>query len=939
MDMKEELEGRYFKWLMETGQEADAGALKEKAGQIAEAVKLYQTSGRIVQAARVVMDHSGKTQSLFSTTLIESILKDLKDSAFHMEAGQFYEKVMRDSSAALECYIKAKAFDKAIELARKEFPDEVVNLESKYGEYLMSEVRDPAAAVSHLIEAGKTLRALEAAIQANQFDRAAEISSVLDKVPPAYGKQIADYYANRNDMDAAMEVLISCGLIKDALALLNNKGQYSRSFKLARKFLSQEEAVDLMLGIASQMEEEAKYKEAEKVYLTINDTDAAITMYKNIDRHDDVIRLIKQYHPDLLNDTHIHLAKELVSKGKLVEAEAHFLSANDWKSVVQMYKNSEKWEDAYRVARSYGGAGVAKQVAFMWAESLGNADAAVRLLTRIGLLHQVIDFAIETTSFEFAHDLVTAAGPDLKFKMNEIKFKNALYQEKEGRLQEAEQLFLQASRAKEAVRMYVHANAFPDAIRVTENYISDESALSDVLVAQAKYMLETGGQDPDNLNRVEAVLLRAGRIEAAVKMYKEKRMWEDTFRVADQYAPHLLDSLKREMSSKERGTSEFDGFTPFASRRNSRISRRTSSVSGRASSHLTDDGSDMDESPGTSANGSGGGNVFKMLQKAEQTGDREKVTKYALMSATQLVKDKNPIEALKVLQDSAGPAVSVPEYRKILSRVAKEIFSFDHHPNPDLIVFKNLRDALLPVVAASSASPDEATERLLLIAHYLVVKSVLTSLKQTHPSSLDLLSKVTISLLRYTDVIRVDKAFYEAGQIAKETNKLDMAFVFWNHFLDLTEAIEESDMNVDHSDFDNTDIPAEVPLPQFPFYRDDALVDQVKSWILSVSMESNSSHLSRKLPACPYRDAADVYEASLTSDHSSPPLLPCIVTGYPVIKHKMMELQTARYAANKDDWNKLLMLTKMSASEDLKDILLFIGRLCGNASVARFSFQ
>ena len=937
LDMKEELEGRYFKWLMETGQEADAGALKEKAGQIVEAVKLYQKSGRIVQAARVLMDHSKKSSSLFSVALIESILKDLKDSSFHMEAGQFYEKVMRDTTAALDCYIKAKAFDKAIELARKEFPDEVVNLESQYGEYLLTEARDPASAVSHLIEAGKTLRALEAAIQANQFERAAEISSVMDKVPAVYGKQIAEYYASRNDMDAAMEVFISCGLFKDALTLLNSKGQYIRSLRLARKFMSDDEAVDMMSTIASKLEEDGKYKEAEKVYLTINDTDAAITMYKNIDQHDDMIRLVKQYHPDLLTDTYVHLAKEMASAGKLPEAESHYLSANDWKAVVQMYTNCEKWEDAYRVARSYGGSGVAKQVAYLWAESLQDASSAVKLLTRIGLLHQVIDFAIETTSFAFAHDLVTAAGPDLKFKMNEIKFKNALHLEKEGRLQEAEQMFLQASRAKEAVLMYVQANSFPDAIRVTEAHISDESALSDVLVAQAKYMLESGGQDPDNLNRVEGVLLRAGRIETVIKMYKDRRMWEEAFRAADQYCPHLLESLKREMMNKEQHrVSEFDGFTPFSSRRNSRISSR-SVVSGRASgasSHLTDDGSDMDE----------GADAHKLLDKAAKSGDREKMIKYALMSAAQSIREKNPIEALKVLMNYTGSAFALPECRKILTRVAKEIFSFDYEANPDPAVFKSLRDALLQVVSSSSdaAATDEASAeaRLLLISHYLVVQSVLTSLKQSHPSSLDLLVKVTTSLLRYTDVIRVDKAFYEAGAIAKEANKLDMAFVFWNHFLDLTEAIEESDMNVDHSDFDGTDIPAEVPLPPFPFYRDASLVEHVKSWILQISMESTSSRLTRRLPGCAYRDG-DVYEASLTQalDHSSPHLLPCIVTGYPVIKHKMMELQTARYAANKDDWNKLLMLTKMSASEDLKDILLFIGRLCGNASVARFSFQ
>lgn len=42
-----------------------------------------------------------------------------------------------------------------------------------------------------------------------------------------------------------------------------------------------------------------------------------------------------------------------------------------------------------------------------------------------------------------------------------------------------------------------------------------------------------------------------------------------------------------------------------------------------------------------------------------------------------------------------------------------------------------------------------------------------------------------------------------------------MAFVFLNRYLDLVEAIEEGSLDMlDNSDFQETDIPAEVPLPE-----------------------------------------------------------------------------------------------------------------------------
>ena len=43
--------------------------------------------------------------------------------------------------------------------------------------------------------------------------------------------------------------------------------------------------------------------------MTVNEPDMAITMYKKLKMYNDMIRLVKQYHQDLLQDTHLHLAK------------------------------------------------------------------------------------------------------------------------------------------------------------------------------------------------------------------------------------------------------------------------------------------------------------------------------------------------------------------------------------------------------------------------------------------------------------------------------------------------------------------------------------------------------------------------------------------------------------------------------------------------------
>ena len=259
----------------------------------------------------------------------------------------------------------------------------------------------------------------------------------------------------------------------------------------------------------------------------------------------------------------------------------------------------------------------------------------------------------------------------------------------------------------------------------------------------------------------------------------------------------------------------------------------------------------------------------------------------------------------------------LPDSKKLLSRIAvillSELEDFTWADEDQIQVYTYLRDCFLQLLTNNSSLNNlerDVFEKHLLISHYLTIKSILEDLKRepkwsNNANVKDLYLKITVSLLRYTDVIRTDKAFYEAGTAARSANRLEMAFVFLNHYLDLLDAIEEQDLNVDHSDFVGTDIPYEVPLPQKKYY-DDETIEHIKSWILQTSMDTE---VSQTLPLDPLRDG-DVYEASLINANNSR-CLPCLVTGYPVIKHKMIEFKPNKYVANKEDWNKILMLTKV----------------------------
>ncbi len=83
----------------------------------------------------------------------------------------------------MECFRKGHSYARAVDLARRAFPSEVVHLEEEWGDHL-SDSKQLDAAINHYIEAGRTLKALDAAINARQWKKAVQIIQVniFDKI-------------------------------------------------------------------------------------------------------------------------------------------------------------------------------------------------------------------------------------------------------------------------------------------------------------------------------------------------------------------------------------------------------------------------------------------------------------------------------------------------------------------------------------------------------------------------------------------------------------------------------------------------------------------------------------------------------------------------------------------------------------------------------------
>ena len=106
------------------------------------------------------------------------------------------------------------------------------------------------------------------------------------------------------------------------LIIIFSLGMWEEAHSLAKHYMESSDVSTMYVAQAQKLEHEGKFKEAEKLYISVQESDLAISMYKKQRHYDQMMRLVRQYHPDLVQSTHIHLAQELEQEGTL---EVHIL--------------------------------------------------------------------------------------------------------------------------------------------------------------------------------------------------------------------------------------------------------------------------------------------------------------------------------------------------------------------------------------------------------------------------------------------------------------------------------------------------------------------------------------------------------------------------------------------------------------------------------------
>lgn len=169
----DKIKENYYTWLLATNQEAKAAEMKEKEEDYVSAIQLYLKAGLPSKASTIIIE----TNKIHEQKIIDSIIKLLIKNELFEQLGDLYKYLNRFEEAKME-YRRSKCYRKVVDLCRDKFEHEVVDVEEEWGDWLTGE-KQYDVAINHYIQAGRTRKAAEAAIQAKQMNKASEILDLI----------------------------------------------------------------------------------------------------------------------------------------------------------------------------------------------------------------------------------------------------------------------------------------------------------------------------------------------------------------------------------------------------------------------------------------------------------------------------------------------------------------------------------------------------------------------------------------------------------------------------------------------------------------------------------------------------------------------------------------------------------------------------------------
>lgn len=82
----------------------------------------------------------------------------------------------------------------------------------------------------------------------------------------------------------------SCGMYRETVVMYTEAGQWEKAQRLASQYLEPNEVADMFIKEADNLQKLGKNREAEKLFISVDAPDLAISMYKKVEQYDNMVR-------------------------------------------------------------------------------------------------------------------------------------------------------------------------------------------------------------------------------------------------------------------------------------------------------------------------------------------------------------------------------------------------------------------------------------------------------------------------------------------------------------------------------------------------------------------------------------------------------------------------------------------------------------------------
>lgn len=522
--------------------------------------------------------------------------------------------------------------------------------------------------------------------------------------------------------------------------------------------------------------------------------EAAIDFEANQEKFDDAFKLAENHARYKLPDVHLKYALYLEDDNRFKEAEDEFIKANKPQEAINMYEHKGDWHSAIQVARQYHPESV-QRVQLKQAMSFqqkSDFNKAEQCYLAAKEPEKAIQMYQENQMFGEAMRVAQKHAPHLVDQINEGYSRPNQTQNQSG------QEILSSAKIWEEQREY--GKAIDRYLEITDRHFQNKDTLEEIWNTAFNLAMNFAkNKVNDVVNILGPRLCMIQKFESAAEIYEavtyyekaieawlEVKKWDRAMEVAQQVRPMEMKNVwvnKIQQKKKESYV-----------------------ASGKISKIV--EGGDLSGLELLAQEG----RWEECLEIAAKQNENI-LNKFLAQFARQYISQGQFKETARVLSRYNSPAFQemLPVYKTIAQDVLASVNEVELQILREMLqkLVKNLEG-----FQVDKSSPIyQEFFRFLTISHLLLLKS------ECARNNLDQVSaRLCTSMLRYCKDIRADKAFLDAGEANKKIGSNDMAFIFFNRYIDLWDAIVDPDGNMiqENTDFEGTDIPVpyEIPLPE-----------------------------------------------------------------------------------------------------------------------------